>query len=136
MRTYSELIQLPTFEERLLYLKLDSKVGFTTFGGNRYMNQQFYNSKEWKDICSFVITRDNGCDLGVKGYELFDDILVHHMNPINVDDIRFSTPFLLDPEYLISTSRRTHNDIHYGNDTIISREPIIRKPNDTIPWKQ
>lgn len=135
IRTYSELIQLDTFEERFEYLKVNGKVGEDTFGFDRYLNQVFYRSKEWKRIRDQVIFRDNGCDLGVEGYDIYGKIIIHHMNPIRVDDIRHSSEFLLDPEYLICTKLETHNAIHYGDADLIPSAPIERKPNDTCPWK-
>lgn len=136
MRTYTELLKIPTFEERLAYLRLDGTVGVTTFGFNRYMNQRFYHSKEWKDICRLVLLRDNACDLAHADYPIFDRVYVHHMNPISEEDIVHSnTSTLLDPEFLISTSLNTHNMIHYGLSRPSSLS-IERKPYDTCPWKQ
>lgn len=136
IRTYSELITLPTFEERFRYLQLNGQVGVDTFGFDRYMNQAFYKSREWKDIRDHVIVRDNGCDLGVEGYEIHGRILIHHMNPILPKDIQLSTDFLLDPEYLISTVLNTHNAIHYGDENLIIKAPIERTKNDTCPWRR
>lgn len=136
IRTYSELITLPTFEERFQYLKLNGVVGEDTFGFDRYLNQMFYNSKEWKDIRDYVIIRDNGCDLGVEGHEIHGRILIHHMNPINKNDILARSEFLLDPEYLISTYKVTHNAIHYGDENLLITEPIDRTINDTCPWRR
>lgn len=135
IRTYSELIALPTFDERYEYLKLDGAVGIPTFGFDRYINQRFYKSKEWKDIRNRIIARDLGCDLGVEGYDIFGKIYIHHMNPIVVDDIRHNTEFLFNPEYLICTTHNTHNAIHYGNEELLMRGPVERKPNDMCPWK-
>lgn len=135
MRTYSELIRLPTFKERFLYLKLDGSVGEETFGFDRYLNQTFYKSEDWKRIRRDIIIRDNGCDLGLDDKEIFGKILVHHMNPITAKDICHSTEFLLDPEYLITTCLRTHNAIHYSDDSILYEEPIVRRPGDTCPWR-
>lgn len=135
LRTYSELILLPTFEERFEYLKLNGAVGIDTFGFDRYLNQTFYKSAEWKRIRNKVIIRDNGCDLGIDGYEIYGRILIHHMNPITQDDIINRTDLLLNPEYLISVSLDTHNGIHYGDINQLLKEPIVRKPNDTCPWK-
>ena len=135
MRTYSELIRLPTFKERFLYLKLDGSVGEETFGFDRYLNQIFYKSEDWKRIRRDIIIRDNGCDLGLDDKEIFGKILVHHMNPITAKDICHSTEFLLDPEYLITTCLRTHNAIHYSDDSILYEEPIVRRPGDTCPWR-
>lgn len=137
IRTYSELITLPTFEERFNYLKLDGKVGEETFGFDRYLNQQFYkNDPEWKEIRRYVIIRDNGCDLGIPGREIQKRILIHHMNPITKDDILRRSKFLLDPEYLISTVKNTHDAIHYGDEGLLILDPIIRYKNDTCPWKK
>ena len=135
IRTYSELIKLYTFEERFEYLKVNGKVGEDTFGFDRYLNQVFYRSKEWKHIRDQIIFRDNGCDLGVEGYDIYGKIIIHHMNPIVIDDIRHNSEFLLDPEYLICTTLSTHNAIHYGDYNLISSSPIERKVNDTCPWK-
>ena len=135
IRTYSELILLPTFEERFKYLKLDGTVGEDTFGFDRYLNQIFYRSPEWKRVRDEVIIRDNGCDLGVEGYEIRGRILIHHMNPISVEDIKLRTDLLLNPEYLISTVHRTHNAIHYGDQELLPKGPICRTPNDMCPWK-
>lgn len=134
-KTYSELIQIPTFEERFEYLKLDGNVGEDTFGFDRWMNQIFYRSPEWKRIRDEVIIRDNGCDLAMPGHEIYGRILIHHMNPISVDDIERRTDLLLNPEYLISTVHRTHNAIHYGDKNLLPQGPIVRTPNDTCPWK-
>lgn len=137
-RTYTELNKLETFEERFRYLQLDSPVGEETFGLNRYMNQRFYQTfSEWKRVRREVIIRDLGCDLGLPGHEILDKIIIHHMNPITADDIRFMTDALLNPEYLICTKMSTHNAIHYGDDTILRTNIVVeRKPNDTCPWKK
>lgn len=141
IRTYSELISLPTFEERFRYLELKGRVGETTFGVDRYLNQIFYNSDEWKSIKSKVIIRDTAggkycLDLGVPGYDIVDTIYVHHMNPISKEDILYRTKYLIDPEYLISTSYNTHNAIHYGDESLIIKPPIERQRFDTCPWKR
>jgi len=135
MRTYSELILLPTFEERFEYLKLDSKVGEATFGFERYLNQNFYHSYEWKRIRRDVILRDNGCDLGVEGYDIFGPIIVHHMNPVTSNDIVLATKELMNPEFLISTRLETHNALHFGDISLLNNRPIERRPGDTCPWK-
>lgn len=135
IKTYSELITLPTFKERYKYLQLSGTVGEETFGFDRYINQKFYRSQEWKRVRDFVIIRDNGCDLGVEGYDIHGKILIHHMNPIRIDDIRFLSEYLMNPEYLISTTLSTHNAIHYGDESLLMAEPIERTPNDTCPWK-
>jgi hypothetical protein len=134
IRRYSELRRLRHFEERFEYLKLTGIVGASTFGFDRWMNQAFYRSKEWKDARSSVIARDYGCDLGVRGFEIFADVLVHHMNPMSTEDIEHGAGWILDPEYLITTSHRTHNAIHYGDASLLSRGPITRKPGDTKLW--
>lgn len=136
IRTYSELITLPTFIERYEYLRLGGRVGAETFGFDRYLNQVFYRSKEWKSIRDHVITRDNGCDLGIEGREIPCKILIHHMNPITAEDIYNRSDFLLDPEYLISTIKITHDAIHYGDDSLLLTEPIERTKNDTCPWRR
>lgn len=134
-KTYSELIKLKTFKERYEYLRLDGLIGEETFGFDRYMNQKFYKSKEWKRIRDQVIVRDNGCDLGVEGYEIGGRILIHHMNPILLKDIQTLSEFLLNPEYLICTTLDTHNAIHYGDSNLLVIEPIERTKNDTCPWR-
>ena len=136
IRTYSELILLPTFEERFEYLRLDGRVGEDTFGFDRYLNQLFYRSYEWKKIRDQVIIRDNGCDLGIEGYDIYGKILIHHMNPITARDIADRTELLLNPEYLICVTHDTHNAIHYGDENLIIKAPIERRPNDTCPWKR
>ena len=135
IRTYSELIQLPTFEERFDYLRLDGVVGKDTFGFDRYLNQQFYRSSEWKRIRNQVIVRDNGCDLGINEYEIHGRILIHHMNPISIEDLQYMSDLLMNPEYLICVSHRTHNAIHYGDESLIVTAPIERSQNDTCPWR-
>lgn len=135
IRTYSELIKLPTFEERFRYLSLEGVVGASTFGFDRYLNQVFYRSQRWKKIRDHVILRDNGCDLAMEGYEIYDRILVHHMNPITIQDIERESEYLIDPEFLISTVHNTHNAIHYGDENLLPILPIERRPNDTCPWK-
>ena len=135
IRTYSELMRLPTFEERFRYLKLDGLVGKDTFGFDRYLNQEFYRSKEWKEVRDFVIVRDNGCDLGMDGYEIVGRIYIHHMNPITVNDIVHSSDFLLNPDYLICVSHNTHNAVHYGDEDLLVTVPVERRKNDTCPWR-
>lgn len=136
IRTYSELITLPTFEERYRYLRLGGKVGEETFGFDRYLNQIFYKTDEWLRVRDYVIIRDNGCDLGIEGREIHSRILVHHMNPITMEDILNRSEYLLDPEYLICTVKRTHDAIHYGDDSLLFKDPIIRTKNDTCPWRR
>lgn len=135
IRTYSELITFQTFKERFNYLKLDGLVGESTFGFDRYLNQIFYRSQRWKEIRDFVIIRDNGCDLGVEDHEIHSRIVIHHMNPITIEDIRKESEFLLDPEFLICTIHNTHNAIHYGDENLLIKAPIERSKNDTCPWK-
>lgn len=135
IKCYSELILLPTFEERFQYLRLDGIVGQETFGFDRYMNQYFYRSKEWRRVRDIVIARDAGCDLGVPGHEIFARVLIHHMNPIRPEDIRNRSDILLNPEYLITTAHETHQAIHYGDETLLITPPTPRARNDTCPWK-
>ena len=135
IRIYSELITLPTFIDRYRYLKLGGKVGEDTFGFDRYLNQVFYQSKEWRSIRDYVITRDNGCDLGMVGHEIYGRILIHHMNPITADDILKRSDLLLNPEYLICTIKNTHDAIHYSDESLLITDPIERSKNDTCPWK-
>ena len=136
IRTYSELITIPTFKERFEYLQLDGKVGEETFGFDRYLNQSFYKSPEWRSVRDFVIIRDCGCDLAIEGHEIFGKILVHHMNPIRIEDIVNRSEYLLDPEYLICTIKNTHDAIHYGDSNLLITEPIERTKNDTCPWRR
>ena len=136
IKTYSELIQLPTFEERFQYLKLSGAGGKETFGFDRYLNQNFYRSAAWKRVRDQVIVRDNGCDLGIDDRIIYGKILIHHMNPINDRDILDLTDILLNPEYLICVSHLTHNAIHYSDESLLPREPIVRFKNDTCPWKR
>ena len=137
IRSYSELSQLKTFEERFEYLRLNGQVGKDTFGFDRIYNQKFYTSREWRQIRDEVIIRDNGCDLGVEGHEIYGHrIIIHHLNPISLEDIERKSRFLLDPEYLITTIHPTHNAIHYGDDSLLIKAPIIRTKNDTCPWKR
>ena len=135
IKTYSELISLPTFEERFRYLQLKGSVGKDTFGFDRYLNQNFYRSAAWKRVRDQVIIRDNGCDLGIEDRLIYGKVLIHHMNPINVRDILDLTEFLLNPEYLICVSHATHNAIHYGDEDLLIKEPAIRTKDDTCPWK-
>lgn len=136
IRTYSELITIPTFEERYDYLRLGGKVGEETFGFDRYINQLFYRSKEWRSIRDRIITRDKGCDLGIEGREIYGKILIHHMNPITKDDILQRSEYLLDPEYLITTIKNTHDAIHYGDRSLLITSPVERSRNDTCPWRR
>lgn len=136
IKTYNELIQFPTFEERLAYLKLGGAVGETTFGFNRYLNQRFYHSKEWKDICHQIILRDNGCDLAHPDFPIYDRVYIHHINPLSESDfLSNNLSAMFDPSFLICASFYTHNMIHFG----VDRPPSLsleRTPNDTCPWKQ
>lgn len=136
IRTYSELIQLHTFKQRFEYLKLGGMVGEETFGFDRYLNQKFYKSKEWMSIRDFVILRDQGCDLGMEDRPIDKRIIIHHMNPITKDDIVNQTDFLLDPEYMICTIKNTHDAIHYGDESILYGDPVVRSKNDTCPWRR
>lgn len=136
IRTYSELSQLETFEERFRYLQLRGRVGEDTFGFDRFMNQAFYRSVEWKRIRDIVIMRDNGCDLGIKGREIPGRIIIHHMNPVRPSDIESKSHLLMDPEYLICVMHDTHNAIHYGDESLLPKDPIVRRKNDTCPWKR
>ena len=135
IRTYSELILLPTFEERFKYLQLNGRVGDDTFGFDRYINQNFYKSADWKRIRDQIIIRDNGCDLALEGYEIYGRILIHHMNPITVKDVELSTEYLMNPEYLICVTHNTHNAIHDGDEKLLMKGPVARTKNDTCPWK-
>lgn len=136
IRTYSELITLPTFEERFRYLKLDGAVGQDTFGFDRIFNQRFYKSREWKRVRDIVIARDMGCDLGIEDREIYGNILIHHLNPISLEDLENHTDYLLNPEYLICTTHATHNAIHYGDESLLVTAPIERTKNDTCPWRR
>lgn len=133
-RCYSELKQLRTFEERFEYLRLNGFVGESTFGSHRFLNQDFYRTKEWKRVRHEVIIRDNACDLGIDGYDIYDKIYIHHMNPITIDDILDRRREVLDPEYLICVSFSTHNAIHYGDTSLLPPEPVERRPGDTTLW--
>lgn len=134
IRTYSELIRLSTLEQRFKYLALRGGVGDSTFGFDRYINQQFYRSRQWRDVREFVIVRDNGCDLGVEGYQIHDRLVIHHMNPMQVEDIADGDPSILDPEFLITTTHQTHNAIHYGDERLLPRPFVSRKRGDTTLW--
>lgn len=135
IKCYTELSKLNSFEERYQYLRLKGSVGVETFGFDRYLNQVFYRSQRWKEIRDFVFIRDNGCDLGVEGYEIHGSFMIHHMNPITLKDIELESDFLIDPEYLISTIHNTHNAIHYGDDSLLVTAPIERRKYDTCPWR-
>lgn len=133
-RSYSELSRLPTFEERFEYLKLESHVGRSTFGFDRYLNQQFYASYEWKQARQEVIIRDMGCDLGIPGYDIHTDLLIHHMNPMTSVDITRRETWIFDPEFLILTTKRTHNAVHYGTPSPYPKVTTSRQPGDTTLW--
>lgn len=135
LKTYSELISIPTFKERFRYLKLGGLVGEETFGCDRYLNQIFYKSPEWRTLRNDIITRDRGCDLGIDGRDIWGRVYIHHMNPIMVRDILDRTDILLDPEYLVICSFNTHNAIHYGDESLLMEDYTPRTMNDTIPWR-
>lgn len=134
IRSYSELLRVRSFEERYKYLKLNGSVGAVTFGYDRYVNQAFYTSREWKEARNYVIVRDNGCDLAVPGYEIHGELLVHHMNPMGSEDIIHGEDWILDPEYLITTTKTTHNAIHYGDSSLLKTDYVERRPGDTRLW--
>lgn len=136
IKTYSKLMTFKTFEERFLYLKLNGSVGKETFGYDRYLNQLLYKSKQWKSVRGKIILRDNGCDLACRDLEIYNNPLVHHINPITVDDIINENPVVFDPENLITTTLNTHNAIHYGNVLLLNTKPIVRFKNDTCLWKK
>lgn len=135
IKTYSELITLPTFEERFEYLQLKGTVGQETFGFDRYLNQILYNSKEWKHLRNKIIVRDNGCDLALEGFDIHGRILIHHINPITIEDAIKRRETIFDPENLVCVTHNTHNAIHYGDKSLLITEPIERRANDTCPWK-
>lgn len=134
IKTYGQMRQFGTLEERYRYLALRGDVGRSTFGFDRYINQGFYTSREWRRLRSDIIVRDNGCDLGVEGYEIHGKLLIHHMNPINAQDIIHGDPDILNPEYLITTTHKTHNAIHYGDESLLPRPHVERRPGDTRLW--
>lgn len=134
LKTYSNVRRLETFEERYHYLRLKGQVGEETFGFDRYLNQRFYHSKEWKSIRNHIIVRDNGCDLGVEGRDIIDKIIIHHINPIAPRDLIDLSDWVMDPENLICVSHDTHNAIHYGDEFLLQRGPVERKPGDTKLW--
>lgn len=133
-RTYSKLRSLRTFKERYEYLRLQGKVGAITFGYDRYVNQMFYKSKEWLACRDDVILRDSGCDLGMPDRDIFDKIIIHHMNPVTMEELENMADHILDPEFLICTTAVTHNAIHYGDEKLLLYLPAVRKPGDTSPW--
>ena len=134
IRRYHELRRLETFKERFEYLKLHGNVGEATFGFDRYLNQQFYTSYEWRQLRRRVIIRDNACDLGIDGHEIHRGLYIHHMNAITVEDITSGNPDILDPEYLITVTHQTHNAIHYGDEKLLPRQLVVRRPGDTKLW--
>lgn len=134
VRSYSELRRLETFEDRYRYLALRGIVGESTFGFDRYLNQEFYRSTEWRNARSAIIVRDQGCDLGIDGYEIHNRLYIHHMNPMTVRDIVDGDPSILDPEFLITTTHKTHNAIHYGDERMLSRPLVERHAGDTKLW--
>lgn len=134
-KTYSDLVILPTFEERFLYLKLSGSVGFDTFGFDRYLNQMLYKSVDWRRLRNSIILRDEGCDLGIDDRPIFGRVMIHHINPITKRDVLDRADCVFDPENLICVSHLTHNAIHYSDESILYTEPVIRRPNDTIPWR-
>lgn len=138
IRTYSELIKIPTFEGRYEYLRLGGKVGEETFGFDRYINQMLYTSPEWRSLRNHIITRDGGCDLAIPDREIGEGvkIFIHHMNPITTEDIINQSDFVFNPEYLICTIKNTHDAIHYGDSELLYKDPIVRFKNDTCPWKR
>lgn len=135
IKTYSDLRRLETFQDRYEYLKLSGIVGKSTFGFDRYLNQMLYRSRRWRDLRQKLIIRDNGCDLGVDGYEIYGKIIIHHMNPITIEAIELGSDEIFDPNQLICTSFKTHNAIHYGDSSLLPILPVERHPNDTCPWK-
>ena len=136
IRTYSELSKLSTFEERYEYLRIGGSVGRETFGFDRYLNQVFYTSQRWRNVRDEVIIRDNACDLGIEGRDILGRIIIHHLNPLTLEDIVNETEYLLDPEFLICTMLSTHNAIHYGDKSLLILDPIERSKNDTCPWRR
>ena len=135
IKTYSELITIPTFEERFEYLQLKGSVGKDTFGYDRYLNQVLYRSPEWKRLRNQIIIRDGGCDLACDGYDIYDKVLIHHLNPITVEDVLTRSRKVFDPDNLVCVSHSTHNAIHYGDVDLLVTGPIIRNKNDTCPWR-
>ncbi len=135
IRRYSELKRLKTFQERYEYLRLRGNVGESTFGFDRHLNQMLYKSRRWREVRERVIIRDNACDLGMEDYDIYDMIIVHHMNPITIEDIQKNKAYIYDSEYLISTTMNTHNAIHFGDSSLLNDLPIERRPGDTIPWR-
>jgi len=135
LRRYTELKRLKTFKDRYEYLRLGGVVGDSTFGFDRYLNQLLYSSDRWRKLRNEIIIRDNGCDLGVEGYDLRSKIIIHHMNPLTIEDVRKVSDDIFNPEFLICVSHKTHNAIHYGDESLLPQLPLERRPNDTCPWK-
>lgn len=135
IRTYEGLSKLQTFLERFNYLKLSGRVGETTFGFDRYLNQLLYTSSKWRRVRDLVLIRDNGCDLGIDGYTIYDSPIIHHMNPVSIKDIEANNPDVFNIDFLICVSKRTHNAIHYSDEKLLPKGLIVRAPNDTCPWK-
>jgi hypothetical protein len=135
IRTYSEFRRLKTFEERYRYLRLTGVVGESTFGFDRYLNQMLYTSRRWLRTRDGIIIRDQGCDLGIRDYEIHGRIIIHHMNPITIEELEINDDKIFDPEFLITTSYNTHNAIHFGSESLLPQQPIERRPNDTCPWR-
>ena len=135
LRTYTELSRLETFEERFDYLALTGQVGTSTFGFDRYLNQRFYSSTEWKKVRNFVLARDEACDLGIEGLDIRYTPLIHHMNPIQPRDLEEFNPDILEPEFLITTCKNTHNAIHFGDRSRLTTQVVERRPNDQAPWR-
>jgi len=133
-RSYKELSHLKSFEERYNYLKLRGIVGVSTFGFDRYLNQIIYRSGKWLSARDSVIIRDKACDLGIDGYDIFDHVIIHHMNPLTIQQVQNGDEIIFDPEFLVCTSHRTHMAIHYGDESLLYKKPIVRQPGDTIPW--
>lgn len=133
-RSYSELRRLQSFEDRYRYLRISGYVGEQTFGFDRYLNQRFYTSREWKQVRDYVLVRDNGCDLGIEGYEIYDRPIIHHMNPMTLQNVVDGDYSNLDPEFLITTTHNTHNAIHYGTESLLPSAPVTRRPGDTKLW--
>lgn len=137
IRSYKELVKLDNYEDRYLYLLLGDKIGEDTFGFDRYLNQTFYKSSEWKRLRNEIIIRDNGCDLGMSGFDIYGKIIIHHMNPIRKNDILNATDYLMNPDFLICVSMDTHNAIHYGDKNYLDRfKDVSRSPNDICPWRR
>lgn len=134
IRTYSEMIRVRSFEDRFDYLNLHGEVGRETFGFDRWLNQAFYRSREWRSLRSFVIARDEGCDLAVPGYEIHDRVYIHHMNPMTKDQLIQGDEDVLDPEFLVLVSHRTHNAIHFGDRSLLPQDYVPRRPGDTKLW--